>query len=61
MTLTGPTKTSPAAAPAATVELVLRLRKQLAEAGLDAGADTIEWHLLHHHQVRLSRATVHRI
>jgi transposase len=54
-------KTSPHATPAATGELVLRLRKQLTEQGLDAGADTIGWHLQHHHQVRLSRATIHRI
>jgi transposase InsO family protein len=54
-------KTSPRATPAATVELVLALRKQLAEQGLDAGADTIGWHLQHHHQVRLSRATIHRL
>jgi transposase InsO family protein len=53
--------TSPQATPAATVELVLRLRKQLTEAGLDAGADTIGWHLTHHHRLTLSRATVHRI
>ncbi len=32
--------TSPAATTAAKVELVLRIRKQLVEAGLDAGADT---------------------
>src|SRR3712207_7271816 len=37
--------TSPRATPARTVELVLRIRKQLSEAGLDAGADTIGWHL----------------
>jgi transposase InsO family protein len=54
-------KTSPRATPAATVELVLALRKQLTEQGLDAGADTIGWHLQHHHQVSLSRATIHRI
>ncbi|MGW1346596.1 IS481 family transposase [Kribbella sp. NPDC002412] len=54
-------KTSPRATPAATVELVLRLRKQLSEQGLDAGADTLAWHLEHHHDVRLSRATIHRI
>jgi transposase len=54
-------RTSPRATPADTVELVLRLRKQLADAGLDAGADTIGWHLTHRHQVRLSRATIHRI
>src|SRR5437763_8844663 len=43
-------KTSPRATPAETVELVLRLRKQLADAGLDAGADTIDWHLRHSHR-----------
>jgi transposase InsO family protein len=53
--------TSPAATPAATVELVLRLRKQLAEQGLDAGAETIGWHLQHRHDTRLSRATINRI
>ena len=42
-------KTIPTATPPATVELVLRLRKQLTDAGLDAGADTIAWHLHHHH------------
>ena len=54
-------KTSPNATPPATVELVLRLRKELAESGHDAGADTLLWHLANHHQVTLSRATVHRI
>jgi transposase InsO family protein len=54
-------KTSPRATPAHTVELVLRLRKQLAEVGLDAGADTIGWHLAHHHATALSRATINRI
>jgi transposase InsO family protein len=42
-------------------DLVLRLRKQLAEQGLDAGAHTICWHLEHHHQVSVSAATVWRI
>jgi transposase InsO family protein len=41
--------------------LVLELRKELSEQGLDAGADTIGWHLQHHHDVRVSRATIHRI
>jgi transposase InsO family protein len=54
-------KTSPAATAPATVELVLRLRKQLDEAGLDAGADTIGWHLRHSHRLHLSRATINRI
>jgi hypothetical protein len=54
-------KTTPTATPAATVDLVLRLRKQLAESGLDAGADTIGWHLTHRHATTLSRATINRI
>jgi transposase InsO family protein len=53
--------TRPAATAPATVELVLRLRKQLGESGLDAGADTIGWHLQHHHNTVLSRATINRI
>ena len=52
---------SPGSTPPRTVELVLRLRKQLTEAGLDAGADTIGWHLAHHHATTLSRATINRI
>ena len=28
--------------------------------GLDAGADTIGWHLTHRHDTRLSRATINR-
>jgi transposase InsO family protein len=51
----------PDATDASTVKLILRLRRQLARDGLDAGADTIVWHLQHHHQTRVSRATVYRI
>jgi transposase InsO family protein len=54
-------KTSPRATPPEHVDLVLRLRKELVEAGHDAGADTIAWHLARHHQVTVSRATIHRI
>jgi transposase InsO family protein len=54
-------KTSPRATPPETVELVLTLRKQLLEGGHDAGADTLGWHLAHHHGVTVSRATIHRI
>jgi transposase InsO family protein len=54
-------RSSPTATPASTVELVLRLRKQLTEQGLDAGADTIGWHLLQHHDTILSRATINRL
>src|SRR3978361_2421112 len=39
---------SPGATPAQTVELVLRIPKQLSDAGLDAGAETIGWHPTHH-------------
>jgi transposase InsO family protein len=53
--------TSPQATPPDTVELVLTLRKQLTEAGLDAGADTIGWHLTHRHRITVARATIHRI
>jgi transposase InsO family protein len=40
---------------------VLRLRKRLDEAGLDAGADTIGWHLARHYGTTVSRATINRI
>jgi transposase InsO family protein len=52
---------SPNATPGPVIDLVLTLRKQLTESGLDAGAETIAWHLEHHHDVTLSRATIHRI
>ena len=53
-------RTSPKAMSEATVELIVRLRKELAGQGLDAGPHTICWHLHHHHQLRVSRATVSR-
>jgi len=52
--------TSPTAVVPATVELIIRLRKELSEQGLDAGPDTICWHLAQHHGVTVSRATVAR-
>jgi transposase InsO family protein len=54
-------RTRPDATPADTVELVLQLRRSLTSEGLDAGADTIGWHLQHHHKIRLSRSTIYRI
>jgi transposase InsO family protein len=54
-------RSSPNATPPETVEVVLRLRKQLLEAGHDAGPDTVQWHLTHHHATTVSRATLHRI
>jgi transposase InsO family protein len=53
--------TRPGATPTTTVELVVAIRRRLTAKGFDAGPDTIVWHLEHHHQIRLSRATVYRI
>ena len=53
-------KTSPNATPAATVELIWTLRQNLVDSGLDAGPDTIGWHLQQHHQITVSRATIAR-
>jgi transposase InsO family protein len=53
-------KTSPGAIPDATADLIVRLRKELAGQGLDAGPHTIAWHLEHHHQVQVSAATISR-
>lgn len=53
-------KTNPGATPEATTRLIVELRHSLARAGLDAGADTIGWHLRHHHHVTVSRATINR-
>jgi transposase InsO family protein len=53
-------KSSPTAIPAATVELIVELRQRLSGQGLDAGGDTIAWHLEHHHRLRVSRATIDR-
>ena len=52
--------THPQATPSATVELILKLRRELVAKGLDAGADTIRWHLQHHHRIAVSRATIYR-
>src|SRR5690242_1256769 len=53
-------KTSPNAISGGTVELIVRLRKELPGRGLDAGPHTIRWHLRHHHQVTVSAATISR-
>jgi hypothetical protein len=54
-------QTSPHATDPETVDLLLRLRKELTDADHDAGADTLKWHLAQHHGRTLSRATIHRI
>ena len=53
-------RTSPNAISDTTVGLIVRLRKELSGQGLDAGPDTICWHLRHHHQVSVAPATVSR-
>lgn len=52
--------TSPTAIPTETVDLILELRDKLTTAGLDAGPDTIAWHLTRHHHAVLSVATISR-
>src|SRR3954470_1893918 len=53
-------KTTPTALAPGLVDLIVRLRKELTEKGLDAGPETIGWHLEHHHGHQLSRATISR-
>ena len=53
-------RTSPAAIADSAVDLIVAVRKDLAGQGLDAGPHTICWHLEHHHQIRVSPATVSR-
>lgn len=42
------------------VELIIELREKLTATGLDAGPDTIRWHLEQHHAITVSRATIAR-
>ena len=51
---------NPNATPPQVVDLIVRLRKELSDQGLDAGPETIAWHLDHHHDLTVSRATVAR-
>lgn len=53
-------RSNPNATPEAVVQLIIGLRQELSAKGLDAGADTIGWHLEHHHQITVSRATIAR-
>jgi transposase InsO family protein len=53
-------KTSPSAISPDTVELITRIRKELSGQGLDAGPQTIAWHLEQHHQLKVSHATISR-
>jgi len=53
-------RTSPGALDGRLVELILELRHKLTVAGLDAGPDTIAWHLEQHHATVVSRSTISR-
>ncbi|MBC7592939.1 MAG: transposase [Kineosporiaceae bacterium] len=53
-------KAMPNATPAPTVDLIWTLRRKLVAAGLDAGPETVLWHLQQHHQIAVSRATIAR-
>ena len=50
----------PTTTPTQTIDLILELREKLTATGLDAGPDTIKWHLEHHHSTMVSRATISR-
>ena len=53
-------QTSPSAISQDAAELIATLRKDLGGQGLDAGPQTIAWHLEHHHRAGVSPATVSR-
>ena len=51
---------SPTAIGQDVIELIVAVRKSLVERGLDAGPDTIGWHLRQHHRIAASRTTIAR-
>ncbi len=53
-------KSSPTATPRDVVDLILNLRSQLISKGLDAGPETIVWHLEQRHTITVSASTVRR-
>jgi transposase InsO family protein len=53
-------KTSPTAIAAATIDRIIEVRRQLITRGLDAGPDTVAWHLEHHHHIVVSVSTIAR-
>jgi transposase InsO family protein len=52
--------TSPTATSGEVLNLIIGVRKELDDAGLDAGPDTIAWHLEHVHGVHTSRSNIAR-
>jgi transposase InsO family protein len=53
-------RTNPNATSPQVVKLIVALRRRLTRAGLDAGPDTIAWHLQRTHRIRVSSATISR-
>jgi transposase InsO family protein len=53
-------RSNPHATAVQVLDLIVELREKLTTTGLDAGPDTIVWHLAHHHEITVSRATVAR-
>jgi transposase InsO family protein len=51
---------SPSAIPQTTVDLIHQFRRDLSSQGLDAGPDTIAWHLARHHDISVSIASISR-
>jgi transposase InsO family protein len=51
---------SPNAVSDATVELIVNLRKDLTDSGLDSGPATIAWHLQTRHGITVSTSTIRR-
>ena len=56
-------RSSPQQTPLEVEDVVVRLRKELDDAGLDHGATSIQWHLGRHGEVAKvpSVATIHRV
>lgn len=54
-------RSSPSQVPAEFEDEIVRLRKQLAEEGLDAGAVTIHWHLSRSHDAVPSVSSIWRV
>lgn len=52
---------SPTAVKPDVVLLIVAIRTQLAGVGLDAGPETIRWHLEHRHKIVVSRASIARV
>lgn len=53
-------KTSPTRTPDEVGALVLNLRDELTRKGLDAGPQTIAWHVEQHHGLKVSTSTIRR-